>query len=57
MKRSKWFTLSAMLASGAVLFQSGCLGAFWQGMWSTGWPTNNRWLNLALDVANEVVFG
>ena len=57
MKASKWLTLSTMLASGAMLLQNGCLSAFWQGCWKTGWPTDSRWLNLAVDVANEVVFG
>lgn len=57
MKTSKWLTFGAMLASGAMLLQNGCLSAFWQGFWKTGWPTDSRWLNLAVDVANEVVFG
>ena len=56
MIRAKWMALAVMLAGGAVLFQSGCLGAFWQGA-TRGFPANNRWLNLAVDVANEVIFG
>ncbi|MFH1745614.1 MAG: hypothetical protein ABIG44_01085 [Planctomycetota bacterium] len=56
MKKSKWLTFSMMLASGAMLFQSGCLGSFWQGV-TRGWPSDNPWINLAVDVANEVVFG
>lgn len=51
----KWLTL-AVLAS-ATLLSNGCLGAFWQGMWNTGWPNGNRWLNLGLDIANEAIFG
>ena len=56
MYKSKWLTLGAMLTSGAVLLQNGCLGAFWQGM-SSGWPADNKWLSIAVDVANEIVFG
>ena len=55
MKKAKWATLSVMLAGGALLFQSGCLSAFWDGFWKTGLPSNNRWFNLAIDVANELV--
>lgn len=50
----KWLLLSAMLAGGTMLFE-GCLGAFWQG-WRQGWP-DNRWASLAVDVANEALFG
>lgn len=50
----KWLKL-ALLTSG-VLLANGCLGAFWQGLWNTGWPTNNRWLNLGLDILNEDIF-
>jgi len=56
-KRSKWFALSALVCAGGALLQNGCLQSFWQGFWTTGWPTDNRWLNLGLDVVNEVVFG
>ena len=55
MNRAKWLVLSASIASGALLFGNGCLSAFWQG-WNTG-ATDSRWLNLAIDVANEAVFG
>lgn len=52
----KWFTLSAM-AAGATLFQlNGCLNSYWQGFWNDGWP-EQRWLNIAIDVVNEAVFG
>jgi hypothetical protein len=51
-KRSKWVALSALACCGAMLF-SGCLGAFWQGLVTTGWP-ESRWMNVALDVLKEV---
>lgn len=56
MKRVKLITLSALLAAGAFLFQGGCLTAFWQGL-TQGFPGGNRWLNLAVDVAHEAMFG
>jgi len=52
----KWVTLSALLAGGAMLL-TGCLGSFWQGLWNTGWPADNQWMNIAIDVANEAIFG
>ncbi len=54
MKRARWVLLS-ILASGGMLLAQGCLGAFWQGM-TTGWP-QNRWLNLAVDIAKEAAAG
>ncbi len=51
---SKWLTLMALLAGGSTLLINGCLGAFWQGFWNTGWPTQNPWLNLAIDAVKEV---
>ena len=48
----KWLKLSALLVGGAMLFE-GCLQAFWQGMWNTGWPTENRYINLIIDILNE----
>jgi hypothetical protein len=56
MNKAKWLTLSAIASTG-LLLQSGCLGAFWDGLINSGWPTDNRWLNIGLDVANEIVFG
>ena len=56
MKRSKWAALM-LLASGALVFQGACLSAFWQGLSQTGFPTDNRWLNLAFDVASQVALG
>ncbi len=56
MKRTKWTAL-AMLTGGAMLLANGCLGAFWQGFATEGFPGNNRWLNIAFDVVNEIVLG
>jgi len=52
----KWLAISTLLFGGATLF-SGCLGEFWQGFWQTGWPTDNRMLNIAIDVLQEDLFG
>ena len=57
MKRSKWIALTMLVTSGALLLQAGCLTAFWQGFATNRGPTDSRWLNLAIDVANEVIFG
>lgn len=60
MKKSKWIALSAMLLGGATLFSGGggCgFSGFGRGLLSTGWPSNNRWLNLAIDILNEDLFG
>jgi hypothetical protein len=54
--KSKWLAISTLLFGGATIFQ-GCLGDFWQGFWQSGWPTNNRMLNIAFDVLNEELFG
>lgn len=56
MKNSKWFALAALFGGG-TLFQSGCLNQFWSGLFNTGWPTENRWLNVAIDIVNEELFG
>ena len=53
----KWLKVSALLVGGAMLFSNGCLGAFWDGMWNTGWPTGNLWLNVLIDVLNEELAG
>jgi hypothetical protein len=60
--KKKWLTLSALLFGGATVFHSGCLGGlfsggFWDAMWNTGWPSNNAWLNIGIDVLNEELFG
>jgi hypothetical protein len=49
----KWLKLSALLVGGATLFGNGCLQGFWQGLWNTGWPTDNRYVNLIIDILNE----
>jgi hypothetical protein len=58
--KAKWYKLGAMLLGAGTLLQfGGCLNIedFWQGFWNTGWPTNNTWLNIAIDVLNEELFG
>jgi hypothetical protein len=56
MNRAKWIALCTMVSTGGLLLGNGCLTAFWQGF-TTGFPANNRWLNLAVDVAHAVVLG
>jgi hypothetical protein len=56
MKKSTWLKLSAMSLAGGLLL-SGCLAQFWDGFWNTGWPTDNRWLNIAIDILQEDLFG
>lgn len=56
MKNAKFLAISALIA-GATLFQSGCLGAYFDGFFNTGWPTGNRWLNLGIDVLKEELGG
>lgn len=55
-KKSKWLALASIMASGAMLLQNGCLNSFWKGLWNTGWPTDNRWLNIAIDIIKEDIF-
>lgn len=60
MKKSKWYTLAALVLGGGSLFQFGGCGGFngfGSGLLSEGWPANNRWLNLAIDILNEELFG
>lgn len=62
MKTRKLYTLAALLFGGATLFQNGCLNAFWQGLFTTGFPDGSgsrqqRIINIALDVLNEELFG
>lgn len=52
----KWITLSVLLFGGATVL-NGCLNSFWQGFFNKGWPSNNRYLNIGLDVLNEELFG
>lgn len=56
MSKRKLMALSAMLISGAALFQNGCLNGFVKGF-TNGFPSNNRFLSVWLDVANEAIFG
>lgn len=56
MKKAKLMILAAVVA-GTVLDSSSCLNSFWNGLWNTGFPSNNLWINLGLDALNEVVFG
>lgn len=60
--KAKFYGLLAMTLSGATLFSSclggsGGLGGFWDGFWNSGWPTDNRWLNIGIDVLKEELFG
>lgn len=57
MKKSKLAALTLLVASGATLLQNGCLNSFWDGFFNGGFPNGPRWLNIALDVANESIFG
>jgi hypothetical protein len=58
--KNKWITLGLMAFGGSTLFQ-GCLSFsandFWNGFWNSGWPTQNRWVNLTVDILNEELFG
>lgn len=56
MKR-KWIQLAALLVGGASMLQNGCVSDFVGGFFNTGWPTDNRILNLAIDILNEELFG
>ena len=57
--KKKWITFVALTFGGSTLFQSGCLnlGDFWKGFFNEGWPSDNRWLNLTIDILNEELFG
>ncbi|MBU0618387.1 MAG: hypothetical protein KKI02_11770 [Planctomycetes bacterium] len=55
-KKSTWLKLSAMLMGGGLLLGNGCLASFWEGFWGTGWPTDNPWLNVAIDIIKEDIF-
>lgn len=57
-KKSTWLKLGAMLTGGGMLLQNGCLSLedFWQGFWNTGWPSDIRWLNIAIDIIKEDIF-
>lgn len=56
MSKKKLFSLTAMTAAGATLFES-CLGAFWDGLWNTGFDYGQgEWVDLVLDVIREDLF-
>jgi predicted component of type VI protein secretion system len=55
MKKAKLLALSATLLGGATLLE-GCVGAFWEGLWKTGFPANNQWIDLTLDIIREDLF-
>jgi hypothetical protein len=59
MLKKSWMKLGAIVVSGATLFQlgGGCLNQFWRGFFNEGWPSDNRWLNLTIDILNEELFG
>ncbi len=54
MKR-KAIMLALLAFSGATLLQLGCLGPFLDGMFRSGFPKNNLFLNLAIDIVQEAV--
>ncbi|MBL8880425.1 MAG: hypothetical protein JNG88_15030 [Phycisphaerales bacterium] len=51
------FALLTAITTGTLFHTGGCLGGFWNGFFNDGFPTNNRWINVALDVLNEELFG
>jgi hypothetical protein len=57
MSKRKLYLLAAMMFGGATVFQSGCLNAFLQGFFNTGWPRGDRRINILIDVLNEELFG
>ena len=59
-KKSTWLKLGAIMLGAGTLFHSGsCLNldGFWDGLWGRGWPTDNLWLNIAVDALHEELFG
>jgi len=52
----KWISLSALLFGGATVLD-GCMGGFWDGLWNSGWPSDNRWMNIGIDILKEELFG
>lgn len=70
--KAKWAKLSVAVFGAGTLFHSGCLslgalggggegggffGGFAEGLFGRGFPTNNLWLNIGIDVLNEELFG
>lgn len=60
MKKSKLLALLTLASAGGTLFHS-CIGigggGFWEGMFGRGYPTNNLWMNIGIDILNEELFG
>lgn len=56
--KMKWLALSAVTVVGTVMNSGGfgCLSPVWDGFLN-GFPTNNRWLNIGLDVLKEELLG
>ena len=59
MKKSKLLGLLALASAGGTLFHSCAIGGggFWEGMFGRGYPTNNLWMNIGIDILNEELFG
>ena len=56
MNKAKLAALSVMVLGGATLFE-GCLNAFWQGLWKTGFSFGGpKWIDVALDILREDLF-
>ncbi len=68
--KAKWAKLSVAVFGAGTLLHSGCLslgglgggdggffGGFVEGIFGRGFPTNNLWLNIGIDVLNEELFG
>ncbi len=53
--RRKAIMLTLLAVSGAALLQLGCLGPFLDGMFRSGFPKDNLFLNLAIDIVQEAV--
>ncbi len=45
--------LLPLAGGGGMLFLTGCLTAFWQGL-TTGWPSGGGLLNVLTDITREV---
>lgn len=55
MTKFKWMVFSALALGGTLLSGFGCLQPVWDGF-INGFPTNNRWLNIGIDVLKEELF-
>jgi hypothetical protein len=66
--KAKWAKLSVAVFGVGSMLQLGCLGlgdgdgggffgGFVDGIFGRGFPTNNLWLNIGIDVLNEELFG